>query len=199
MPRAGLTPAAVAEAAAQVADEIGYDQLTLAAVAERCGVRLPSLYKHVDGLDGLRRELAGLALAQLHGALAPAVMGRAGRAALQSLATSYRAWARAHPGRYAATLRAPAADDRAHSAGEALVDVVASALRGYGIDQPDDVTDATRMLRSLLHGFVALEGAGGFGRPRALDRSFERMVAALDAALSSWTARAPTPIAGRKG
>ena len=58
MPRAGLTKARVIDEAAQMADEIGLSHLTLAALADRLGVRYPSLYKHVDGMDGLQRGIA---------------------------------------------------------------------------------------------------------------------------------------------
>ena len=44
MPRAGLSRAVIAADAAELADENGWDQLTLAAVAARFGVRQPSLY-----------------------------------------------------------------------------------------------------------------------------------------------------------
>ena len=54
MPRAGLSTASVIEAAADLADEIGYDALTLTALATRLGVAVPSLYKHVSGLEALR-------------------------------------------------------------------------------------------------------------------------------------------------
>ena len=57
MPRRGLSRAAVVETAARLADRDGYDALTLGAVAADAGVRPPSLYNHVDGLAGLRREL----------------------------------------------------------------------------------------------------------------------------------------------
>jgi Tetracyclin repressor-like, C-terminal domain len=43
-----------------------------------------------------------------------------------------------------------------------------------------------RALRASIHGFVALEAAGGFGLPRAVDRSFERMIEMLDAGMRSW-------------
>ena len=56
--RAGLDRAQVIETAAVIADESGADGLTLAALAARLGVRSQSLYAHVDGLDGLRRDLA---------------------------------------------------------------------------------------------------------------------------------------------
>ncbi|HJY03666.1 MAG TPA: TetR family transcriptional regulator, partial [Streptosporangiaceae bacterium] len=51
MPRAGLTEARVVDEAEQMADEVGLSGLTLAALADRLGVRYPSLYKHVDGMD----------------------------------------------------------------------------------------------------------------------------------------------------
>ncbi len=52
----GIDRARVVEVAAELADANGLDQLTLAQVAARLGVRLPSLYNHVDGLPGLRHE-----------------------------------------------------------------------------------------------------------------------------------------------
>jgi AcrR family transcriptional regulator len=58
MPRAGLTETRVLEDAERLADEVGLSQLTLAALAARLGVRQPSLYKHIDGMDGLQRGLA---------------------------------------------------------------------------------------------------------------------------------------------
>ncbi len=58
-------------------------------------------------------------------------------------------------------------------------------LDGYGL-AGDDLVDATRVLRSALHGFVSLESAGGFGIPQDVDRSFDRVVQSLDAAFRSW-------------
>lgn len=175
------------EEAARVADEAGLDRLTLAAVAQRLGVALPSLYKHVRGSDDLLASLAVVATHELGAALLDAAAGRAGTDALRSVAGAYRGYALAHPGRYAATVRAPAADDTAALA--AATDVfrtVASVLRGYGIADDDDAIDATRAIRSALHGFVALELAGGFGMPRDVDRSFVRLVDGLDTLLAGW-------------
>ena len=55
-PRAGVDRARVVEVAAKLADEVGLEALTLAQVAARLNVKLPSLYNHVDGLPGLRRD-----------------------------------------------------------------------------------------------------------------------------------------------
>jgi AcrR family transcriptional regulator len=188
MPRAGLTPQRVVQEAGAVADATGLERLTLAAVAERFGVAIPSLYKHVDGLDGLRRDLAVLAVRELTAALSRAAVGRAGRDALHAMAGAYRAYASAHPGRYAASVRAPAPGDAEHlAAAEDALDVFRAVLGGYGIAGADAI-DAIRGLRAAMHGFVALEAAGGFGLPQSVDASYRRLVDALDTALTAWPA-----------
>ena len=186
MPRAGLSRDRVAEEAAAVADEVGFDRLSMAAVAERVGVRLPSLYKHVDSLDGLRRDLTVRTLDQLADALTRAVGRRSGEDALRALARAYRRFGREHPGRYAATVRAPAPDDERHAAAaERVLRPVLAVLDGYGL-AGDDAVDAARSLRAALHGFVVLETSGGFGLPRDVTRSFDRLVDVLHAGLTRW-------------
>jgi len=179
MPRAGLSTAAVVAAAAEIADAEGLDRLTLARVAATAGVRTPSLYNHVESLDDVRRGVALLALRDLADALRDAAVGRAGDDALAAMAVAYRAYARRHPGRYAATQRAPAeGDEEMRTAAAGAVDVVLAVLRGYGLEG-DDAIHAARAVRSALHGFVALEAGGGFGIPVDLDESYARMVRAL--------------------
>ena len=185
MARAGLTRAAVVEAGARQADEAGLSHVTLAALAAGFGVRLPSLYKHVGGLDDLRRGVTVLALHELDATLTAAVVGLAGRDALGALARAYREYARRRPGCYEATLRAPDPDDAEHvAAARALAATVFAALRGYGLDGDDEI-DAVRIARAGLHGFVSLEAAGGFGLPRDVDRTFDRLIETLHTGLTS--------------
>ncbi len=187
MPRAGLTRERIAQQAAAVADETGFGRLTLAAVAARCGVSLPGLYKHVDGLDTVRRDVAVLAVRELTTVLAQAAAGLAGRDALVAFSRAYRGYATAYPGRYAASVRAPDAGDEEHNAaGAAAVGLIANVLKGYRIEEEDDMIEAVRMLRAALHGFVALEAAGGFGLPQSVDGTFIRLVDSLDTAWSRW-------------
>lgn len=186
MPRAGLTPASVVDRAARVADRVGLDRLTLAAVAQELGVALPSLYKHVRGLDGLQRELALRGIREITEVMTSAAVGRSGPDALRGAATAYRAYAREHPGTYAASLRAPDPGDTAY--GEAAAKAVGlflAILDGYGVTG-EAAIDATRYVRSALHGFVSLEAAGGFGLPQSVDASYERLVVAVDHALRTW-------------
>jgi AcrR family transcriptional regulator len=175
----------VAEAS-RLADEVGLERLTLASVAQRLGVALPSLYKHIRGFDALQQQVASAAVVELCGVLADAVAGRSSTAALRAMADAYRSYAKAHPGRSAAAQRLPDPADPSHvAAGDRLVGLIYAVLRGYGLSG-EDLVDATRGLRAALHGFVTLELAGGFGLPRDIDRSFAQLIAAHDHALRSW-------------
>lgn len=183
VPRAGLDRQRVLTAAADLADEVGYENLSMSGLADRLGVAAPSLYKHIDGGDSLRSGLASLAVQDLGGALTDAVVGRSGRDAIISLAWAYRSFATKYPGRYAATVKAPGPSDGEHvKATEDVLKVVLAVLEGYGL-RGDDAVDAARMFRSFLHGFASLEAAEGFGLPLDVDHSFERMLDGLDAAL----------------
>jgi AcrR family transcriptional regulator len=179
VPRAGLTPDKVVGAAGTLADELGYERLTLAALAERLGVRQPSLYKHVDSLDALRRGVSLQAKRELGDVLARATVGRSGPDAVRALADAYRGWVLAHPGRYAATVRAPDPDDEDDQrAGGEVLQVLLDVLAGFGLRGATAV-DAARTLRSALHGFVHLESLGGFGLPREVGRSYRFLVDTL--------------------
>ena len=186
MPRAGLSRAVVVTEAARVADEVGLERLTLAAVAGRLGVRLPSLYKHIAGLEALQVHLAAAAGRELAAELSAATVGRSRTDALLAMAHAYRAFALRRPGAYAATLRAPEDGDEEHQAAAmAVLQVVLSVLAGFGLEG-EDAIDAVRGLRALLHGFVAIEAAGGFKLPQDLDRSYRRLVQTYADTLSTW-------------
>ncbi|MGO4301128.1 TetR-like C-terminal domain-containing protein [Leifsonia sp. RAF41] len=153
--------------------------MTLAAVAGRAGVAVPSLYKHVSSLDDLRRSVAIESVTELTRVLAAATIGRAGPEAIRAAADAIRDFAHRHPGRYAAAQVAPDGSDPADAelaarAAETLT-VLSGVLRGFGLPE-DELVDAIRMLRSAIHGFVTLELGGGFGLPDDLDRSYAVLI-----------------------
>lgn len=193
MTRAGLTPDKVVAEAGVLADERGIRALALAPLAERLGVRVPSLYKHVGGLDDLHRRVALAAMGDLAGALGAATVGRSGLDALRACATAWRAYATEHPGRYAAIQRGPdrsaGADPELLAAGDRVLDLVLAVLRGYGLDA-DGTVHAARAVRSALHGFISLEAEGGFGLSQDIEVSYDRLVTLLDAGLGSGTTTA---------
>lgn len=179
----GIDRAQVVAAAAELADAHGLDQLTLAQVAARLGVRLPSLYNHVDGLPGLRRELALLGMRQLTDRIGQAAIGKSGDAAVLALALAYRSFVHERPGLYALTLRAPDASDHALiELSEALIRIVLVVLEPYQLGQAAAI-HSVRALRSIVHGFATLEQAGGFGIPLDRDESFVWLLRAYIAGL----------------
>src|ERR1044071_6506090 len=102
MARVGLTAERLTRAGAELADEIGFDQVTASELARRFEVKVASLYSHIQNTQDLRTRIALLALEELADRAADAVAGRAGKDALTALANVYRDYAAEHPGRYAA-------------------------------------------------------------------------------------------------
>jgi AcrR family transcriptional regulator len=182
MPRAGLDSEAVVSAAAELADQAGLDGVTLAGLASRLGIRPPSLYAHVDGLADLRARLGARGARELAATVQAAAGGRAGRDALAAVASTYRDYARAHPGTYAAMQRAPDQPGDGAAAGRELVEVLLAVLSAYRL-RGDDAMHAVRGIRAALHGFVSLEREGGFRLPLSLDQSYDRLVEVLDRGL----------------
>jgi AcrR family transcriptional regulator len=201
MPRAGLTPATVTEAGAALADEIGFAQLSMSLLAERLGVKKPSLYKHVDSLADLAHRIAVLAMTELGDAIRDATQGRADSDALAAAAQAMRTYVKEHPGRYAAGngARPTGPDDPLIPASDRLLGSLAAVLRGYRMD-PSQEIHALRMLRSMLHGFATLEVAGGFQIDTDVDDSFTWMINLIDQGLQATTAtRTPSAPLPRPG
>lgn len=186
MARVGLTHDRVVAEAATIADEVGLARLTVAAIAGRVGVAQPSVYKHIDSVDSLHRDLAVLGLGELAREATLAAAGKARTDALHAVADAYRTYAMRRPGPYEASLRAPAPGDDEHiEAAGAVLAVAGAVLGGYRITG-DDLVDAIRFLRAALHGYVALEAAGGTKMPRSNDLSYHRMITGLDLVFAAW-------------
>jgi AcrR family transcriptional regulator len=166
-----------------VADE-GAAALTLSRVARELGVKPPSIYNHVDGLETLRRDVALRAIDELGDRLGAAAMGRSGSDALAAIAAEFRAYAAAHPGLYELSAQARPHDAEYAKASMRPVEPVIAILRGYDLDA-DEAIHAARTLRAALHGFVSLESIGGFGLDVDVDQSFDWLVAHLAETLES--------------
>lgn len=186
MARVGLTVGRVVAAAADLADEVGFENVTVSALARHFGVKDASLYSHIRGLRDLRTRVALLAGGEMIDEIAAAVAGRAGKEALAAFAGAYREYARRHPGRYAATqIRMDQSLVADSPAFRRTAEITYGMLRAYRLDEPD-LTDAVRLLRSTFHGYCALEAGGGFGAPRDVQASWDKAVDALHMALEHW-------------
>lgn len=189
MVRVGLSVERLARAGAELADEVGFEEVTVSALARRFDVKVASLYSHVRNSHDLKVRIALLALEELADRGAAALAGRAGKDALSALANVYRDYALEHPGRYAAAQSRLTPEEAARSAGGRHAQMTRAVLRGYDLVEPDQ-THAVRLLGSVFHGYVSLELGGGFSHSApGSEESWLRVLDALDSLLCNWPAR----------
>ncbi|AJY73824.1 TetR/AcrR family transcriptional regulator [Paenibacillus beijingensis] len=176
MARAGLDLLTVLMAAAELADTKGVEELSLATLAQKLGIRSPSLYNHVEGLPGLRNKLVTYGLSQMRDSMTRAAIGKSGDDAVKAIAEAYIEFVRRHPGLYEVTHRFLESNDENHrrAAGE-VVEIIIRVLDAYDLDK-DTAIHIIRGLRSLLHGFASIEQQGGFNMPLDLNESFRVLI-----------------------
>lgn len=171
-------------AAVAIVDREGVAALTMARLAADLGIRAPSLYAHVQGQAGLRRELWLWAVDDLGDRLRESVMGRSGEAALVAFAAAFRDYAHCYPGRYQLTLDPPVPlDEEALAAGRRANRAFQAVVRSFGLEGAEAV-HAGRALRAAIHGFVGLEARYSM-TAESIDDSFERMLRMLARGLSA--------------
>lgn len=185
MVRAGVSVEALTQAAAELADEVGFDNVTVSALARRFNVTVASLYSHIKNVDDVRVRVAALALGELADQASDALAGRAGKDALVAFAAAYRNYAKAHPGRYAAARLRIDAQSLAAPAALRHTALTRTILREYNLPEAEE-THAVRLLGSTFHGFASLETAGAFDHSGNIDASWSRALDALHVSLVNW-------------
>lgn len=175
--KAGVELDDVIDVAVSIADRDGLDAATLSAVARELGIKTPSLYNHVAGVDGLRRQLAFRGSRMLLDQFQAAIGHRTGAEALREVARVDRHFATEHPGLYDSFLPAPRPeeDPELYEAMAEPVFAIAGVLADMGIPQ-EDAVHLIRAMRAMLHGFLDLEAKDGFGMPVGIDASFDAAV-----------------------
>lgn len=170
-----LTKEKVVRKAAELANELGdVHQLKLKDLAAELNIKVPSLYNHVKGADGLTQALRIHTVTLSYENLREAMAGKTGRQALWAAAQSYRSFAKANPGIYQLILPADEPDSEVERMGWNSVSLLLLILASFGLEG-DDALHVVRGFRSLAHGFVSLELAGGFGLDLDMDQSFEQL------------------------
>jgi AcrR family transcriptional regulator len=161
---------AIFAAARELLEEEGLDAVVMSRVAERVGVRGPSLYKHVPNRAALIRAVGDAVAADLGRVIGGALDPGSADAAddIRALALAYRAFVRRNPKGYGLLF--------AHLAPELQADPVvladASAL------------DAGRTFVAWAHGFVSMELAGGFRLGGDVDAAYRAGVELILAGIS---------------
>ena len=164
----------IIEKAAKMADEKGFAGITMKELADRLGIRSPSLYKHFGGgLDELNKEIMLYGWRLLDGKITKAVIGKAKDDAVVALCYAYREFVMDHKGLYEAMQWYNMyLSDEHLQASEGTVDVMFRALSSYRLTDEQKV-HTVRMIRAFMQGFCTIECHGGYGNPVSLNDTFD--------------------------
>lgn len=171
--RAGLDKDIILKAAADMADAKGIASVTLKALAEELGVKSPSLYKHIGGLEELNREVMLYGWKMLEEEILHAAVGKSKDDALRAIFHTYRNYVIAHPGVFEAMQWYNMyLSDQDLQATEGIVAILFQILDSYKLAHNQKV-HLVRMFRSFLQGFMSIDSHGGFGNPLSTAESFD--------------------------
>jgi len=173
LPRAGLDKRSVVAAAAELANEIGYDNISLKTLAERLGVRSPSLYNHISGLDELKHELMLYGWHCIGSEIIKAVSGLTGYDAIREMCRAFYRFALNNKGVFNAMLwYNQYTDENTLEATKLLFSMMYGLFTQINIPRWK-AEHIIRTFRSFLEGFSLLVNNDSFGHSASIDESFE--------------------------
>ncbi len=174
--RRGLNRDALLDAAIKIGDRGGFTAITVGTLAAALKIKPPSLYKHVAGIDDIVDGIGIRGANMLVADLSPLRDGKNPQRAFLRACEAYRAFATKNPTCYAALQPAMARRSPGFqlAAGE-LLKVIFILVSDLGVPQKE-LVHVVRAVRSMLHGFVTLQLAGGFGMPEDIETSFRKML-----------------------
>ncbi|MGC4750006.1 TetR/AcrR family transcriptional regulator [Micromonospora sp. DT201] len=173
---------AIVRAGQDILESAGLSGLTMQAVADRVGVRAPSLYKRVRSRDDLVRLITEATVRDLGERLAAIGAGTDSRRDLAELARAFRAFAHARPRGYQ-LIFAPR-PDRTGPSTEALTHAVEPVLQvAANLAGEAQALNAARTLTAWANGFISMELAGAFKLGGDIDQAYEFGIARLADAL----------------
>ena len=93
MPKIKIDKESVIKEAAYMANTIGIENLSLKTLAAQLGVKSPSLYNHIDGLDDLKQQLMLYGWKELENKIIEAVIGLSGYDAIRAMCYAFHEYA----------------------------------------------------------------------------------------------------------
>lgn len=170
----------VIETACNIADEKGLHNVSLKVVAEKLGIRTPSLYNHIEGLDELLREVAHQGMRTMNERMMQAAVGRAGDEAIRCIAVEYLNFMIEHPGIYE-TIQWGTWNGTEKTA-ELFAEytkLLGRIVRSCGCRE-EKTDEIVKLLSGILHGFTTLQLKNAFLEP---DKTRNALCTAIDTVL----------------
>lgn len=173
MGRTGLDTNMVISRAAQMANEVGIENITLKMIADDLGVKSPSLYNHIDGLENLKMQLMVYGWKQMEQKIMQSVIGISGYDAIRAGCYAFYEYATENPGLFNAMLwynKFRNAETMEATSGLFLV--LFKVTSSLNISE-ENCNHIIRTLRGFLEGFSLLVNNEAFGNPISIADSFE--------------------------
>lgn len=171
-----LTKEKIIEAAFSLADEIGINQITFQKVAEKLGIKYPSLYNHFANIEDLKIKMTVYLLNNLNSEIMQRLIGKSGEDAIREFAYAYRDFAFENKTAYVLYVNIPSTQDDEVKRLAKETNAIIRKILAYYIKNENLEIHKSRALRSLLHGFVSLSAHGYFQNPVNLEESFQMMI-----------------------
>lgn len=176
MQKRNLTKEKIIQTAFSLADEIGINKVTFPKLAEKLGIKYPSLYNHFNNMESLKVEMTAYLLNDLNASLMKRLIGKSGDAAVKEYAYAYREFALKNKTAYVLFMDIPSTHNEDMYGLAKETTNILSIILSYYIKDKTKIVYKSRAFRSLLHGFVSLYSFGYFQGEASLEESFESMI-----------------------
>lgn len=183
MKRAGIDKETIIRSAAQLVNQAGMERITMKMLADKLGVKPPSLYNHMKGLEDLKKQLMIFGWTQAKENLLLSLAGVSGYDAIKAMCYAFYDYATENTGLFEVMLwYNKFQNEEAAEATAELLAVIFKVTRS--LDIPDNYCfHLIRTFRGFLEGFFLLVNNGSFGHPLPVTDSFEISVNILIAGI----------------
>ncbi len=174
-----ITKSAVVQAASELADKDGLNNVTLKAIAEKLSIRTPSLYNHINSLDDLLREVAHMGMRAMNERMTQVAVGISGDAAIMAVGIEYLNYMIEHPGIYEAIQWATwhGTEETAEIYGNFISLLTTLVHSCHFISEgTNDILD---VLTGILHGYTTLQLRYAFADPDRVRRGLSNAISTV--------------------
>ncbi len=176
MQKRNLTKEKIIQATFLLADEIGLNQVTFPKIAEKLGIKYPSLYNHFTNMDNLKIEMTVFLLKELNLKLMQRLIGKSGEDAIREFAYVYRDFAFQNKTAYGLFMNIPGTENEDITRLVKETGGIIQQVLGFYIKDETCLVHKVRELRSFLHGFVSLYSLGYLHGSVSPEDSFQMMI-----------------------
>ena len=173
MSKNNINEKTIIETSAEIANEIGLDNLSLKLIAKNLNIKSPSLYNHISSLEEIKEKLMLYGWKQMEEKIIDSTIGVSGYDALRNMCNAFYEYSTNNKGVFTAMLwYNKYKNEELNIATTKLFNIIFKILKPLNISE-DNINHIIRTLRSFLEGFSLLVNNNAFGNPISIKDSFD--------------------------